>query len=123
MPVYEYNCQNCGKLFDQLRSIRSRNALTNCDTCGTIATRVLSRFNTLAKLSNRTQDDNKISRPTVALGGSAIRIEGGGTYQIDNNSFVGMRAGVSIAAAGGAKVRMSGNRFQNVSFPVEVTDE
>ena len=33
MPTYEYNCDNCGHLFEQLQSITAK-ALRKCPKCG-----------------------------------------------------------------------------------------
>jgi putative FmdB family regulatory protein len=124
MPLYEYKCSQCDELFEELRSINSRNALTNCGKCGAVAAHVLSRFNTLGKPSDDIQDP-KLGRTATVPGGAFIRIGANarGTFRVWNNRVENLRAGVSIAAASGAKVRMRGNTFKNVSTPVEVTDD
>lgn len=33
MPLYEYQCQECGQEFEKLRSISDRDSV-NCPTCG-----------------------------------------------------------------------------------------
>jgi putative FmdB family regulatory protein len=123
MPLYEYKCSACDELFEELRPINARDALTNCK-CGAVAVHVLSRFNTLGKPSDHIQDP-KIRRNARVPGGAFIRIgpKARGTFRVLNNTVENSRAGVSIAAASGAKVRMRGNIFKNVSTPVEVTDE
>lgn len=45
MPVYEYECQRCGRLFDARRRIDESETGVACPTCGTQeAKRVFSRF-------------------------------------------------------------------------------
>jgi putative FmdB family regulatory protein len=124
MPLYEYKCSQCDELFEELRSINSRDALTVCGKCGAIATHVLSRFNTLGKPSIPIQNP-KISQTVRGPGGAFIRIGPNvrGTFQVWNNRVENLREGVSIAAASEAKVKMRGNIFKNVSSPVEVTDD
>jgi putative FmdB family regulatory protein len=124
MPLYEYKCSQCDELFEELRSINSRDAPTNCGKCGAVAAHVLSRFNTLGKPSDHIPNP-KIGRTARVAGGAFLRIGANarGTFRVWNNKVRNARAGVSIAAASGAKVNMRGNIFKNVSTPVEVTDE
>ncbi|NLC12867.1 MAG: zinc ribbon domain-containing protein [Chloroflexi bacterium] len=35
MPIYEYQCQDCGKKFELLRSFSQADAQTKCQSCGT----------------------------------------------------------------------------------------
>ena len=34
MPIYEYQCQDCGKNFELLRSFSQADAQTTCQSCG-----------------------------------------------------------------------------------------
>jgi outer membrane usher protein FimD/PapC len=85
----------------------------------------MSKFNTLSAPSDH-KTDAEIGRTAVSVlptGGAFVRIEGGGDFDISNNVIMNLRAGVSIAAGSGAKVRMSGNKTENVSTLVEVTEK
>jgi putative FmdB family regulatory protein len=47
MPLYEYECQRCGRLFDARRGIDESEAGVECPTCGAKEVkRVFSRFAT-----------------------------------------------------------------------------
>jgi putative FmdB family regulatory protein len=121
MPLYEYKCSECDELFEELRPIRSRTQPINCDKCGAVAEHVLSTVNTLGKASEETQDPRS-GRTATECGGAGIRV-GAGAHRavLFGNRFENLRTGVSIAS--GVKVTMRGNRFKNVSSPVEVTDK
>ena len=58
MPVYEYQCQNCGHRFPKLsRSVQSvgESAATPCPECGSIQTqRIFSRIALLGSLGGLT---------------------------------------------------------------------
>jgi putative FmdB family regulatory protein len=46
MPLYEYECKDCGKKFDMLRTMRDADAPVVCVRCESQRTkRLLSRFN------------------------------------------------------------------------------
>jgi putative FmdB family regulatory protein len=124
MALYEYKCSQCDEVFEELRSMDLRDALTHCGKCGAIAKHVLSSFNTLGKPSARMQHA-EIGHTANAHGGAFIRIGANarGTVNVFNNRVRNLRAGVSVAAASGVKVKMRGNTFQNVSTPVEITDK
>ena len=48
MPLYEYECQMCGRLFDTRRGIDESDAGIECPTCGAKeAKKVFSRFATV----------------------------------------------------------------------------
>jgi len=40
--IYDYECPNCGKQFEEWNSVANRN-LANCPDCGTPAVKVISR--------------------------------------------------------------------------------
>jgi len=43
MPIYEYVCEECGKKFDALRSMKDADAAIGCKSCASLKThRVLS---------------------------------------------------------------------------------
>jgi putative FmdB family regulatory protein len=47
MPLYEYECQRCGRLFDGRRGIKESDSEIICPTCGeTEPKRLFSRFAT-----------------------------------------------------------------------------
>jgi putative FmdB family regulatory protein len=47
MPLYEYECQRCGRLFDARREIKESDSEIRCPTCGaTEPKRLFSRFAT-----------------------------------------------------------------------------
>lgn len=45
MPIYEYECRDCGERFERLTTARERNASAACPQCGSENTeRVVSGF-------------------------------------------------------------------------------
>jgi len=45
MPIYEYDCQDCEKRFDAMRSMSEADTTIACDSCGSDRTsRALSVF-------------------------------------------------------------------------------
>src|SRR5690349_4115981 len=44
MPVYEYNCDQCGS-FTKLRALAESGALADCPTCGSLAAKVFPMVN------------------------------------------------------------------------------
>ncbi len=36
MPIYEYKCSNCGKVFDAFQRVGDNGAELSCPDCGTI---------------------------------------------------------------------------------------
>ncbi len=45
MPLFEYQCQNCGKVFEVFTQRRDPSALPNCPECGTAdIERIFSAF-------------------------------------------------------------------------------
>jgi len=129
MPLYEYKCSDskCGKLFEELRSIGSRDARINCQKCGAVAAHVLSSFNTLGKRSDNVREPKiRIRDPKIGPRRPAVlRIDRGfrGTVNFWNNRINGRPVGVSVAASSAAKLKMRGNRFKKVSTPIEITDD
>jgi putative FmdB family regulatory protein len=51
MPLYEYYCENCGEVFEALRSVRSSEEPAPCPKCGTDAERIMPT--TFASMSRR----------------------------------------------------------------------
>jgi putative FmdB family regulatory protein len=45
MPVYEYRCDNCGALFEEVRHVDARN-LVCCPVCGSMPPHVMQWFTT-----------------------------------------------------------------------------
>ena len=41
MPLYEYHCEKCDKMFEALRPLRESDASTPCPDCGGDADRIL----------------------------------------------------------------------------------
>ena len=53
MPVYEYECQECGEKFEQFRSISSDDSEVECPKCNTKEPkRVMSAFATCCSDEN-----------------------------------------------------------------------
>ena len=46
MPLYDYECKECGKKFEDFRSLKER-ATAPCPSCGKQAEKVLSSFFTV----------------------------------------------------------------------------
>lgn len=46
MPIYEYNCEDCGTRFDALRTMSDADAPIDCEQCaGDKTSRAISLFN------------------------------------------------------------------------------
>ncbi len=51
MPLYEYRCQHCGKVFEQLRSMERADEGVVCPTCASEEVeRLLSAFSSKARV-------------------------------------------------------------------------
>ncbi|MBD3170740.1 MAG: zinc ribbon domain-containing protein [candidate division Zixibacteria bacterium] len=44
MPIYEFKCTNCGKVFDELRGLSKRDEEAICPDCKAKAERMVSSF-------------------------------------------------------------------------------
>lgn len=44
MPVYEYECPECGTIYEATRRMEERNEPVKCVPCGVAATRIMSGF-------------------------------------------------------------------------------
>lgn len=57
MPIYEYQCQSCGNVFDAIRSIDQADQIIICENCHSESTkRMLSKcytFNSNGSLSSQ----------------------------------------------------------------------
>lgn len=62
MPVYEYECQNCGKSFEELQSIHDK-PLKKCMFCGGAARRVISQTSFSLKGSGWYKDGYSTPKP------------------------------------------------------------
>ncbi len=51
MPLYEYYCENCDRVFEALRSVRASEESTPCPQCGRHADRIMPT--TFASMSRR----------------------------------------------------------------------
>ena len=61
MPIYEYECSQCGERFEQFRALRESNSEVKCPKCG--AKRPLRVFSTFAT-GSRGDDSCAPGRPT-----------------------------------------------------------
>ena len=41
MPLYEYHCERCDRVFEALRSVRESKLAASCPTCGSDAARIM----------------------------------------------------------------------------------
>lgn len=105
MPIYEYECPNCGARFEELQKMSDCNQSIQCKTCGSTAVRILSSPNILS-CANNTPNDNQMSSEPV-MGGS----------QITDCTFENLDTGISLPE--GANVTLKGNKFKNVKIPVK----
>ncbi len=64
MPVYEYECRDCGKRFERLVSFREAKEAQECPECGSRSTRKLMSV----VASVRKDDDGVSSCPTCTSG-------------------------------------------------------
>jgi putative FmdB family regulatory protein len=77
MPIYEYNCADCGITFEKLRPMSQADAHADCSQCGSAETsRAISLFSAISK-----------SRHGGGNGGSrSISGAGGGCASCSSNS-------------------------------------
>ena len=72
MPLYEYNCADCGIKFEKLRAMSKADAPVACSNCGSNATaRAISLFSAISKGSNGG------SRTVAGTGGGCGSCAGG----------------------------------------------
>ena len=66
MPIYEYQCKNCGHLFDELQSIKEK-PLVKCPSCGkdSLAKLIGTGAGIIFKGSGFYQTDYKKSSPSA----------------------------------------------------------
>jgi len=105
MPIYEYECPNCGACFEELRKMSDRSESALCVRCRSNAVRVFSSPNLLSGANKRPAKNLRSSDPVM------------GGIQITNCTFENVGTGVSLPE--GANVTMKGNKFKNVKTPVE----
>jgi putative FmdB family regulatory protein len=124
MPFYEYKCVKCKNISEDLRPIKSRDEVMLCKECKGKTECIISKFSiiTTAKAKNissgrEVTDTKHVNRKR---GSTAIRV-GGGSLKMKDCTFKGFQTGISMAK--GVKLDMDGNRFENVGYPIEVTDE
>ena len=50
VPIYEYKCQHCAKVYEKLRNMTQQNDPTTCPTCGSKDThKIISAANFVLK--------------------------------------------------------------------------
>ena len=52
MPLYEYQCTQCGEEFEQMRSVHQAMEPITCPKCGGVAERLFSSFATNVPYTN-----------------------------------------------------------------------
>ncbi|HOK04470.1 MAG TPA: zinc ribbon domain-containing protein [Victivallales bacterium] len=45
MPIFEFKCKNCGKIFEKICKINDK--VSDCPDCGKEANKILSAFNAI----------------------------------------------------------------------------
>lgn len=124
MPFYEYKCMKCKYITEELRPIKFRDEVILCKKCGEITERIISKFSVITTAKAKTISPGRQSADTKHVnrkrGSTAIRV-GGGHVKMKDCTFKGFQTGISMAT--GVKLDMNGNKFENVGYPVEVTDE
>jgi putative FmdB family regulatory protein len=123
MPIYEYECPQCGYLTEALRTIQSRDLPMCCCRCGTIAQRIPSTFNTLRKAGPNNPSEPPETPVRVQdskMTGGGIKLEGG-SLTLKDCGFKNLRTGISMRK--GVQLDMQGTNFDNVTTPIQVTDE
>ncbi len=67
MPLYEYRCSGCGRVFEQLRRMQDADAETACPTCESRqVNRLLSTF--VSKTGGSSADLGPCGAPASACG-------------------------------------------------------
>lgn len=61
MPIYEYQCNGCGKLYELLKPIEERDRVLSCTTqwCSGQTERIASMFNVVRELSSSGSDSGR----------------------------------------------------------------
>lgn len=125
MPIYEYECAECGENIEDLREIAQRNVLPNCPKCGKPCARVIATsFSTPSTDSTQPQGPFKevMNRGSVSTGRTGIRLENADNICIRNSRFANLGVGVSLGPGTG-RVEMSGNTFRDVRNPIEMANK
>lgn len=61
MPIYEYQCQDCGNEFTTLRPMRESHAMSDCPHCGEPSPRVLITAPALSTLPAATRRAHEVN--------------------------------------------------------------
>lgn len=93
MPVYEYECKNCGQRFDKIQPVTA-DTLTECVLCG----------------------KGPIRRVLQPVG---VIFKGSGWYSTDNRSSSKGGSSSSSSGAGGAEAKSSGEESKSKSSSEE----
>lgn len=139
MPIYEYKCESCEKIFEELRKIKERNSLAICPSCGAKAELIPSKASILSDNSSENMDTALDRRASLDVGRgtsaieisdknkaesgnpSAIYISGDSHLCMEGCTIDGFDTGISLS--GDSKVDMKRTKFKNVRNPIELRDE
>lgn len=108
MPLYEYRCTSCAKVFEELRSIDNRDCEIYCTACGFRAIRVISSFS-VARGDHVQQAESPLTSDSAS-----------GLISVTDCTFRNCGTGISVPNK--ARLHMTRNRFENVGTPVERRD-
>ena len=125
MPMWEYKCEACSTVVEQLRQYRDRDANIECRACGARMIRMeVPRSCHIGFSSSHGQPSSGAYNPgvnersvPVRPGTAAMAIDGPGSLTITNCGFHGFDRG--IVAHPDANLNIKGTIFSNVRVPVE----
>lgn len=124
MPIYQYKCNNCSRITDDLRSIRDRELPLNCPFCGATTSFVLSIFSICRHTKTARKPEplpTKSASTKTASGPIGIDIHGSTSAIIKDCHFQNLGTGISAPAS--AKLDIVNPTFSNVNQPLEIRNE
>lgn len=117
MPIYQYRCESCGSLWEDIRNLTQRDAPFACRQCS--AQCVRNQFPAAPVALKRQQKDSgrQEQKAQGSEGPTAISVQGPTKLTISNSVFRGLSRGV--VAHPQAQISIKKSRFHNVKVPVE----
>lgn len=78
MPIYEYKCKKCNKIYEKLLSLNRNNNSIPCPDCGEMAFKIISQSNIIYKGSGFASKDLKSTTSSLPSSALSTSTQGGG---------------------------------------------
>lgn len=117
MPIYQYQCESCGSLWEEIRNLAQHDSHFACEQCNSRCAR--NQFPTMSVVLKYTQKETgrQEQEAQSTEGSIAVSIEGPTRATFDHCEFSGVSRG--IVAHPQAQIALKQSRFHNVKVPVE----